>query len=77
MDIMKRIANAPFWIGVFGVLGTAAISIGQLLGVDISAQANEVVKMATVVVTAAFAVGGLLGVFVDPTTPGIADKKDE
>lgn len=78
IDWKKRLKSKEFWIGAVGVVGTAAVSFGQLLGVDVSGNVTEVSEVATIVVTAVFAVAGLVGVTADPTTPGISDGgKDE
>lgn len=77
IDWKKRLTSKPFWIGVVGVLGTAVISFGQLLGIDLTSDVNSVSEAAIMVVTAVFAVAGIAGVVADPTTPGITDGKNE
>lgn len=77
IDWKKRLESKEFWIGAVGVVGTAAVSFGQLLGVDVSGDVNQVAEVATIVITAAFAVAGLVGVVANPTTPGISDGGEE
>lgn len=72
----KRIKNVYFWLGLIGIIFTAAnvdfntltnwgLLINALLGI---------VKNPVAIVSVVMAV---LGVFVDPTTPGIKDKIKE
>lgn len=70
----KRFRNIGFWIGIIGIILTAA-------GIDPSSITSwnvlfnnilEVVKNPYMLVTIIMAV---VGVFTDPTTPGITDKK--
>lgn len=77
IDWKARLTSKPFWIGVVGVVGTAVVSFGQLLGVDLTSDVNSVSEAATMVVTAVFAVAGIVGVVANPTTPGITDGKNE
>ncbi len=70
---IKRFKNVGFWIGIIGVILTAA-------GIDPSSITSwsvlfnnilEVVKNPYMLITVVMAV---VGVFTDPTTPGITDK---
>ena len=69
-----RFKNIGFWIGIIGVILTAA-------GIEPSTLTSwnvlfnnivEVVKNPYMLITIIMAV---VGVFTDPTTPGITDKK--
>ena len=69
-----RLKNPVFWTGLIGVVGTFAVGVAQLFGVDLSAQAGEWVNALTALVTAVFGVLALVGVTADPTTAGLSDS---
>lgn len=69
-----RIKNPAFWTGLIGVLGTFAISIAQLFGLDISTEAGSWQQALTALVTAVFGILALVGVTADPTTKGVSDS---
>lgn len=69
-----RIKNPTFWTGLIGVVGTFAIGLAQLFGVDISAEAGSWEQALTAVVTAVFGILALIGVTADPTTKGVSDS---
>lgn len=69
-----RIKNPAFWTGLIGVIGTFAIGLAQLFGVDISAEAGSWEQALTAVVTAVFGILALVGVTADPTTKGVGDS---
>ena len=62
-----RLKNPTFWTGLIGVLATLAISVAQLLGVDIA----EVVNGWQTAIFGILAVGGVV---TDPTTSGVSDS---
>jgi phi LC3 family holin len=69
-----RFKNVGFWIGIVGIVLTAAgIDPASITSWDILfTNIVEVVKNPYMLVTIIMAV---VGVFTDPTTPGIKDKK--
>lgn len=69
-----RIKNPAFWTGLISVLATLAISVAQLLGVDISEAVTGWQSALAALVIAVFGVLSLLGVVTDPTTAGISDS---
>lgn len=69
-----RIKNPAFWTGLISVLATLAISVAQLLGVDISEAVTGWQSALAALVIAVFGVLSLLGVVTDPTTVGISDS---
>lgn len=75
IDWKERLKNSGFWIGAVGVVGTFAISMAQLFGVDIASDVDSFSSLATMVVTTAFAILAAAGVVANPTTPGITDNK--
>ena len=70
-----RIKSPTFWTGLIGVLATFSISIAQLFGLDISAQAGGWQQALTALVTAVFGILALVGVTADPTTKGVSDSE--
>ena len=69
-----RLKNPTFWTGLIGVLATLAISVAQLLGVDISEVVNGWQSALVALVTAIFGILALVGVVTDPTTSGVSDS---
>ena len=69
-----RLKNPAFWTGLIGVLATLAISVAQLLGVDISDVVNGWQSALVALVTAIFGILALVGVVADPTTSGVSDS---
>lgn len=70
-----RIKSPAFWTGLIGVIGTFAIGIAQLFGIDISSEAGSWQQALTALVTAVFGILALVGVTADPTTKGISDSE--
>lgn len=69
-----RLKNPAFWTGLIGVLATLAISVAQLLGVDIAEVVNGWQSALVALVTAVFGILALVGVVADPTTSGVSDS---
>lgn len=69
-----RLKNPTFWTGLIGVLATLAISVAQLLGVDIAEVVNGWQSALVALVTAVFGILALVGVVTDPTTSGVSDS---
>ena len=69
-----RLKNPAFWTGLIGVLATLAISVAQLLGVDIAEVVNGWQSALVALVTAIFGILALVGVLTDPTTSGVSDS---
>lgn len=69
-----RLKNPAFWTGLIGVLATLAISVAQLLGVDIAEVVNGWQSALVALVTAVFGILALVGVVTDPTTSGVTDS---
>lgn len=69
-----RIKNPAFWTGLIGVIGTFAIGLAQLFGVDISSETGNWQQALTAAVTAVFGILALVGVTTDPTTKGVGDS---
>lgn len=69
-----RLKNPAFWTGLIGVLATLAISVAQLLGLDIADVVNGWQSALVALVTAVFGILALVGVVTDPTTSGVSDS---
>lgn len=69
-----RFKNPVFWTGLIGVLGTFAVGVAQLFGIDLAQQAGEWTGALSALVTAVFGVLALMGVTADPTTSGLCDS---
>ena len=69
-----RLKDPTFWTGLIGVLATLAISVAQLLGVDIAEVVNGWQSALVALVTAIFGILALVGVVADPTTSGVSDS---
>lgn len=69
-----RLKNPAFWTGLIGVLATLAISVAQLLGLDIAEVVNGWQSALVALVTAIFGILALVGVVTDPTTSGVSDS---
>ena len=69
-----RLKNPAFWTGLIGVLATLAISVAQLLGVDIAEVVNGWQSALVALVTAVFGILAPVRVVADPTTSGVSDS---
>lgn len=65
MDITKRLRNKAFWAAMFALIAITGKTFGLY----------EVPEMYDQWVTAVLLVMATAGVFMDPTTPGLFDKK--
>lgn len=70
-----RLRSPQFWTGLVGVVGSFAVGLLALFGVDASAEAGSWQAVATGVVSAVFGVLGAVGVVADPTTQGVGDSE--
>lgn len=70
-----RLKNPAFWTGLIGAVGTFAVAIAQLFGVDISAAAGGWESSLSALVVAVFGVLSVAGAITDPTTKGLSDSK--
>lgn len=74
-NLSTRIRSPYFWTGIVGILGSAVVSFGGLLGVDLSSQVDSVTAGSSNIIELVFLVLGLLGVSVDPNSKGIKDSE--
>ena len=70
-----RVRSPLFWTGIVGILGSAIISFGGLIGLDWSDQVNKVTEGSSQVVEFVFLILGLMGVSVDPTSKRYRDTE--
>lgn len=70
-----RAKNPVFWRGLIAALGTLAVSVLGVFGLDASEQVDQLTVGLTGVATAAFGVLAVLGVVADPTTEGMGDSE--
>lgn len=73
MDIKSRLKNKTTLIALLVAVITCIYSILSALGITPSVSQDTIVSIISALVTALCT----LGILVDPTTPGISDKKDE
>lgn len=69
-----RIANPVFWRSLIAALGTLAVAVLGLLGVDAAGVVEEWTVGLAAIATAVFGVLNVLGVVADPTTEGLCDS---
>ena len=74
-NMSARIRSPLFWTGIVGILGSAIISFGGLIGLDWSDQVNKVTEGSSQVVEFVFLILGLMGVSVDPTSKRYRDTE--
>lgn len=76
-NMSARVRSPLFWTGVVGILGSAVVSFGDLIGVDLSAQVDTVTANSSNVIEFVFLVLGLIGVTNNPTTKRYRDAEIE
>ena len=74
-NMSARVRSPLFWTGIVGILGSAIISFGGLIGLDWSDQVNKVTEGSSQVVEFVFLILGLMGVSVDPTSKRYRDSE--
>ena len=74
-NMSARVRSPLFWTGIVGILGSAIVSFGGLIGLDWSDQVNKVTEGSSQVVEFVFLILGLMGVSVDPTSKRYRDTK--
>lgn len=74
-NLSTRVRSPYFWTGVVGILGSAVVSFGGLIGVDLSAQVDNVTANSSKIIEFIFLILGLLGVSVDPNSKGAKDSE--
>lgn len=74
-NMSARVRSPLFWTGIVGILGSAIISFGGLIGLDWSDQVNKVTEGSSQVVEFVFLILGLMGVSVDPTSKRYRDTE--
>lgn len=74
-NMSTRVRSPLFWTGIVGILGSAIISFGGLIGLDWSDQVNKVTEGSSQVVEFIFLILGLMGVSVDPTSKRYRDTE--
>ena len=74
-NLSTRVRSPLFWTGIVGILGSAVVSFGGLIGVDLSAQVDNVTANSSKIIEFIFLILGLLGVSVDPNSKGVKDSE--
>lgn len=74
-NLSTRVRSPYFWTGVVGILGSAVVSFGGLIGVDLSAQVDNVTANSSKIIEFVFLALGLFGVSVDPNSKGAKDSE--
>lgn len=74
-NLSTRVRSPYFWTGVVGILGSAVVSFGGLIGVDLSAQVDNITANSSKIIEFIFLILGLLGVSVDPNSKGGKDSE--
>lgn len=74
-NMSARVRSPLFWTGIVGILGSAIVSFGGLIGLDWSDQVNKVTEGSSQVVEFVFLILGLMGVSVDPTSKRYRDSE--
>lgn len=74
-NLSTRVRSPYFWTGVVGILGSAVVSFGGLIGVDLSAQVDDITANSSKIIEFVFLALGLFGVSVDPNSKGAKDSE--
>ena len=74
-NLSTRARSPYFWTGIVGILGSAVVSFGGLIGVDLSAQVDNITANSSKIIEFIFLILGLLGVSVDPNSKGLKDSE--
>lgn len=74
-NLSTRVRSPYFWTGVVGILGSAVVSFGGLIGVDLSAQVDSITADSSKIIEFVFLALGLFGVSVDPNSKGAKDSE--
>lgn len=74
-NISTRVRSPLFWTGIVGILGSAVVSFGGLIGLDLSAQVDSVTENSSKIIEGLFLILGLFGVSVDPNSKGHKDSE--
>ena len=69
-----RVANPTFWRSLIAALGTLAVAVLGLFGIDAAGMVEQWMVGLTAVAVAVFGVLNVLGVVADPTTEGLSDS---
>lgn len=65
-----RLRSGPFWIGVISAVVAAVFAIVQLVGVNLSVTADQILNVATLILM----IPASIGIISDPTTKGLSDS---
>lgn len=76
-NMSARVRSPLFWTGVVGILGSAVVSFGNLIGVDFTGTVDSVSESADGIINFVFLVLGLIGVTNNPTTKRYRDTEIE
>lgn len=72
-NMSARVRSPLFWTGIVGILGSAVISFGNLIGVDFTGTVSSASESADGIINFVFLVLGLIGVTNNPTTKRYRD----
>ena len=72
-NMSARVRSPLFWTGIVGILGSAVVSFGNLIGVDFTGTVSSVTESADGIINFVFLVLGLIGVTNNPTTKRYRD----
>ena|SRR5699024_6376464 len=72
-NMSTRVRSPLFWTGVVGIIGSAVVSFGGLIGLDLSDKVGEVTANSSQIIEFVFLILGLIGVTNDPTSKNYRD----